>query len=287
MTGPDQLHLAYVHSPMRYAWDLQHQYLAESGMTRGVRGAAARVLLHHMRMWDSRTGHGVDAFAANSHFIARRIRKIYGREAQVIHPPVRVPATPFRGARGDYFLTASRLVQYKNVRAVVEAFRGLPEQRLVVAGTGPDLGRLRQAAPANVEFRGFVPDAELGGLMEGARAFVYAAEEDFGIVVAEAQGHGTPVIALGRGGARETVVTEGVHPTGLFFQRPEPGVIADAVRAFLARETGFRAADCHANARRFAGERFDAAFGAFVRTHWARHCDRLSAGLPAALSAAA
>ncbi len=287
LTGPDQLHLAYVHSPMRYAWDLQHRYLAESGLTRGVRGALARTLLHRMRMWDSRTAHGVDAYAANSHFIARRIRKAYGREAEVIPPPVSIPSFASSAAKGGYFLTVSRMVQYKNVRALVEAFAAMPDQRLVVAGSGPELPRLHRTAGPNVEFRGFVPEAELGALMRGADAFVYAAEEDFGIVLAEAQAHGAPVIALGRGGAREIVATDGPRPTGLFFDDPEPSAIAAAVRAFLARREPFRPADCHANALRFSEARFDAAFRSFVGTHWARHCERLRAGLPAPLAAAA
>lgn len=287
LTGPDQLHLAYVHSPMRYAWDLQHRYLDESGLAKGVKSALARVLLHRMRLWDCRTAHGVDAYAANSHFIARRVRKAYGREAEVIHPPVAMPASLPQMARGGYFLTASRLVPYKNVRAVVEAFAALPDQRLVVVGSGPELPRLRRLAGPNVEFRGFVPDAELAELTAGACAFVYAAEEDFGIVLVEAQACGTPVIALGRGGAREIVVADGPARTGLFFDAPEPADIVQAIRGFLLRPGAFRADDCHANALRFGEARFDQAFRSFVSTHWARHRERLRAGMPFPLAAAA
>jgi glycosyltransferase involved in cell wall biosynthesis len=215
LTGPDQLHIAYVHSPMRYAWDLQHQYLRESKLERGVKSWIARLLLHHMRLWDVRSAHGVDAYIANSHFVARRIAKLYGREADIVHPPVTVPATfvpvPKRGA----FLTASRLVPYKNVRAIVEAFRDLPDLKLIVAGDGPERARLEQIATPNVTFAGFIPDAELKQLMAEAQAFVFAAEEDFGIVPVEAQACGTPVLALGRGGSRETIVTAGPRPTGM------------------------------------------------------------------------
>ena len=287
LTGPDQLHLAYVHSPMRYAWDLQYRYLAESGLTRGVKGALARVLLHRMRLWDTRTAHGVDAYAANSQFIARRVAKAYGRKAEVIYPPVQVPASLAATAKGGYFLTASRLVPYKNVRAVVEAFGLLPEQRLIVVGSGPDLPRLQRIAAGNVEFRGFVPDADLTALMAGASAFVYAAEEDFGIVLVEAQGQGTPVIALGRGGARESVAAGGPHPTGLFFDAPEPADIAAAVRSFLSRPVPLRAADCHANASRFSEDQFEETFRAFIGHHWAQHCERLQRGTQAVLRAAA
>ena len=153
ITGPNQLHLAYVHSPMRYAWDLQHQYLAETHLTRGVKSILARLLLHRMRVWDSRTAHGVDAYMVNSHFVARRVRKTYGRAARVIYPPVRVPASepPLQGGKG-FFLVASRLVPYKNVRAIVEAFQELPQQHLVVVGSGPELERLKSIAGSNVSF---------------------------------------------------------------------------------------------------------------------------------------
>ena len=287
LTGPDQLHISYVHSPMRYAWDLQHRYLAESGLTRGFRSILARTLLHGMRMWDSRTAHGVDAYIANSHFIARRIRKIYGRESEVIHPPVSAPASVPSGPRGKYFLTAARLVPYKNVRSLVEAFAQLPEQRLIVVGAGPELPRIQAVAGPNIEFRGFVQDGELQALMAGAAAFVFAAEEDFGIAMVEAQGQGTPLIALGRGGAREILVTDGPSPTGMFFDHPEPAKIAAAVTAFLARPVAFRPEDCHANALRFGEQQFDIAFRSFVSIQWARHRERLRAGTPLPLAAVA
>lgn len=275
LTGPDQLHLSYVHSPMRYAWDLQHLYLAESGLKSGVKSALARAILHWMRLWDTRTAHGVDAYAVNSQFIGRRIGKTYGRTSQVVYPPVDVPAACPAVEKGGYFLTASRLVSYKNTHQVVQAFASLPSERLVVAGKGPELDRLRSIAGPNVEFRGFVPDEELASLMSGASAFIYGAEEDFGIVMVEAQARGTPVIALGRGGAREIVRVGVPSPTGLFFERPEPELIAAAVREFLAAPERFKAEACHANATRFATHRFEQDFGRFVRTHWSRHRDQL------------
>ncbi len=280
LTGPDQLHLSYVHSPMRYAWDLQHQYLAETRLTRGVRGVLARVLLHRMRIWDTRTSHGVDAYMVNSHFIGRRVRKIYGRSSTVIYPPVDAHASlrPLAHDREKFFLTAGRLVPYKNVRAIVEAFRLLPEQRLMVAGTGPELARLRENAPANVTFAGFMADADLRTAMRNARAFIFAAEEDFGITPLEAQSEGTPVIALGRGGVRETIVTEGASPTGLFFDRPAPQDIADAVTSFLDHPERFSREACLKNAQRFAEARFEAEFSLFVADQIAGFETRRSEG---------
>ena len=286
LTGPDQLHISYVHSPMRYAWDLQHQYLRDANMHRGLKGALARMMLHRMRLWDTRTASGVDAYLANSNFVARRIRKVYGREATVIYPPVEVADTlppPVSKAEGDeagFYLAASRLVPYKNVLAIVQAFKLMPEKRLVVAGTGPEMARLKTVGAPNVEFVGFVSDARLRELMRGAEAFVFAAEEDFGIVPVEVQGEGTPVIALGRGGSRETVVTDGPAPTGMFFDRPEAAAIAAAVEAFSHRRDSFTRAACHANALRFRTERFERDFTNFVTLRFAAFQAEVRAGSP-------
>ena len=269
LTGPDQVHIAYVHSPMRYAWDLQHQYLREGNLSRGLKGAAARFFLHHMRTWDTRTSHGVSAYAVNSSFIARRVKKAYGREAEVIHPPVAVPETLTQRPRGTEFLAASRLVPYKNLRAVVEAFALLPHERLVVAGTGPEEARLRALAGPNVRFAGFVPDDELRRLMGTCRAFLFAAEEDFGIIPVEAMGEGAPVIALGRGGVRETIVTEGPGRTGVFFDEPSAASIAAAVRAFITSGELFHPGAAHSQALRFATPIFERDFKNFVEREMA------------------
>ena len=146
LTGPDQFHVSYVHSPMRYAWDLQHQYLRETGLDRGLRGLAARWMLHKMRLWDCRTANGVDLYLANSAYIARRIKKVYGRESTVVYPPVDADFFQPCEAKEDFYLTASRLVPYKKVDAVVAAFGLMPDRRLVVIGDGPERRRIRRAA---------------------------------------------------------------------------------------------------------------------------------------------
>ncbi len=269
LTGPDQLHVSYVHSPMRYAWDLQHQYLHESQLERGLKSGLARLLLHKMRIWDVRTASGVDHYIANSAFVARRMRKLYGRRAEVIYPPVRVPEQPSRLPKGNFFLTASRLVPYKNVRVLVEAFAQLPGQKLVVAGHGPDYKRLRALAGPNVEVLGFVDDEALRRLMATARAFLFAAEEDFGIAPVEAQAMGTPVVALGRGGALETVISEGENATGLLFAEPEPAQVAAAVERFIAEEGRFSPEACRRNAARFSEQRFEREFRDRVNSAYA------------------
>ncbi|TWF58262.1 glycosyltransferase [Neorhizobium alkalisoli] len=253
LTGPNQIHIAYVHSPMRYAWDLQHTYLAETGNTRGVKSMLMRYILHKMRLWDTRTANGPDVIVANSHFISRRIRKVYGRAAKVIYPPVQLSTRDIKPANRSHFLAASRLVPYKNIEAIVRAFEKLPDQKLIVAGHGPQAAHLKSIAGPNVTFAGFVKDDELRSLMASARAFVFAAEEDFGIVPVEAQSEGTPVLALRKGGSLETVIEK---KTGLFFDAPEPDRIAATVRAFIETETEFSAETCRTHASRFAPERF-------------------------------
>ena len=266
ITGPDQLHVSYVHSPMRYAWDLQHQYLEEAGLKSGLKSGLVRLILHSMRLWDVRTAHGVDHYIVNSHFVARRVLKLYGRRSEVIYPPVRVPAAAPTTAKEAFFLTASRLVPYKNVRPIIEAFARMPEHRLIVVGDGPDYAKLRALAGPNVTLLGFVDDATLQDLMTRSRALVFAAEEDFGIIPVEAQAFGTPVIALGRGGARETVITEGPGRTGTFFDEPTPDAIVSAVREFAESPGDISALACHANASRFTAERFRRDFSMSVNT---------------------
>jgi glycosyltransferase involved in cell wall biosynthesis len=256
LTGPDQLHVAYVHSPMRYAWDLQHVYLKESGYDVGLKSLIARVILHRMRMWDVRTAHGPDAIFTNSQFVARRIKKIYGRDSRVIYPPVTLSSSDAIRPAGEHFLAASRLVPYKRIEPIVRAFNTMPDLKLVVAGDGPEADRLKKLAGPNVSFAGFVPDDRLRELMATARAFVFAAEEDFGIILVEAQSEGAPVLALGRGGARESIAGNGPHATGMFFEAAQPHSIAECVRSFIANENAVSRQDCRQRAAFFSAERF-------------------------------
>ncbi len=220
LVGPDQLHVSYVHSPMRYAWDLQHHYLTEMNL-KGVRGLIVRLGLHYLRLWDARSSAGVDAFVTNSHFVARRLAKAYRRDATVIYPPVDVECFGCGldgGQREPFFVTVSRLVPYKRVDLIVEAFSRRPDLRLVVIGDGPEFGRIKAAAGPNVALLGYQPDAVITDHLQRAAAFVYAAEEDFGIAPIEAQACGTPVIAYAKGGVRETVRgLDSPRPTGVFY----------------------------------------------------------------------
>jgi len=273
LTGPDQLHVSYVHSPIRYAWDLQHQYLRESGLDKGLKGWAAKWLLHKIRLWDARTANGVDQFVANSGFIARRIWKTYRREAEVVYPPVDVETFTFREDKDDFYLTASRLVPYKRVSLIVEAFTQMSDKRLKVVGDGPEREKIERIASghSNIELLGYQSAAALVDLMGRARAFVFAAEEDFGIAPVEAQACGTPVIAFGCGGVLESVRDLSVpEPTGVFFGEQSVAAIAQTIECFEHEGSAIRAGDCRRNAERFAPERFRKALGGVIGREWER-----------------
>lgn len=270
LTGPDQLHLCMCYSPMRYAWDLQHQYIRESNLQTGLKGWIAKYLLHRIRIWDYRTVHGVDKFIAISKFIGRRIRKVYGRDSFVIYPPVDTAAFTMVANKDDFYLTASRMVPYKKIDLIVEAFSKMPEKRLVVIGDGPDFKKIQAKAGKNIEFLGYQTFEVLKDHMQRAKAFVFAAEEDFGIAPLEAQACGTPVIAYGKGGALETIIgLGGGDPTGIFFYKQEEAAIIKAVREFEDGLGAISAMNCRKNAERFSIDAFKGNFTEFVESEYA------------------
>jgi glycosyltransferase involved in cell wall biosynthesis len=241
---PGQRHLCYIHTPMRYAWDQRDRYLAEHGV-RGPAAVAARAVLAGLRRFDRRTASGVDRFVANSATVADRVQRWYGRTAEVLPPPVDTTFFTPGGARRDrHFVAASRLVPYKKMATIVEAFAALPDCTLDVLGDGPERARVEAAAAGlpNVRVLGAVPRVTFRAALQEATAFVFAAEEDAGIVPVEALACGTPVVAYGVGGARETVTED----TGVFFGAQTPAAIAAAVREACGRR--FDAARCRARA---------------------------------------
>jgi len=257
ITGPDQLHICYCHSPIRYAWDLQHQYLREAGLDKGPISWLTRWLLHKARMWDLRTANGVDEFIANSHYIARRIWKTYRREATVIYPPVDINSLSVKEDKEDFYLTVSRFVPYKKVNLIVEAFGRMPDKKLVVIGDGAQLKGLKATASTNVSLLGFQSSDVVHDYMRRAQGFVFAAEEDFGICVVEALACGTPVIAFGKGGVLESVHDlSAKEPTGIFFKEQTAEAIINAVHLFEAERSLFDAGTCRRSAERFSRERF-------------------------------
>lgn len=269
LTGPNQLHLCMCYSPIRYAWDLQHQYLKETGLDRGGIAWMAKWLLHKIRIWDVRTANGVDEFMAISHFIARRIWKVYRRESKVIYPPVDVYTFELHEEKEGFYLTASRMVPYKRIDLIVEAFSAMPDKRLVVIGDGPEFAKIKSKAGPNVELLGYQSLEVLRNHMQRARAFVFAAEEDFGIAPLEAQACGTPVVAFGKGGALETIRGLSVErPTGIFFFEQSISAVTSAVIEFENNAAKITPIACRENAERFSSERFKREFMDFVEFRW-------------------
>ncbi len=258
LTGPDQLHVSYIYSPMRYAWDLQHQYLETAGL-KGVRGWLARALLHRMRIWDYVSAARIDHVVASSKYIARRVHKVWRRESELIYPPVDASGFTMSDEKEDFYLTASRFVPYKRIDLIVESFTQMPEKKLVVIGDGPEFKHVQAKAAAfsNIELKGYLPTDELKQYLRRAQAFVFAAEEDFGILPLEAQASGTPVIAFGRGGALETVRgLDQADPTGIFFYEQTVDAICAAVKLFEQEKHRFTRTAFQQQVARFSPESF-------------------------------
>ena len=265
ITSSDQLHICYCHSPIRYAWDLYHQYLREAGLTRGIKGALAKVFLHYLRQWDLSTVNRIDYFIANSQYIARRIDKVYRRSATVIHPPVNTERFTLHEQKEDFYLTASRFVPYKRIDLIVRAFAAMPDKKLVVIGDGPDYNKVKAVAGNNVQLLGFQPFEVLKHHMQRARAFVFAADEDFGMIPVEAQACGTPVIAFRKGGSLETVI-EG--KTGVFFSKQDTQHVIRAVENFERAPDAFTPTTIRAHAENFSIDLFRNHLKDFVESRY-------------------
>ncbi|AEH87416.1 glycosyltransferase [Mesorhizobium opportunistum] len=261
LTRPDQPHLCYVHSPVRYAWDEQFSYLQQGGLGFGPKGLAFRYLLHNLRMWDVRTAHGPDLMLANSTYVRSRIQRIYGRDARVVHPPVAIQELEFVADKDDYYVTAAFHAPYKRTDLIIEAFSKMPSRRLVVVGDDVQSKHLRSIAGPNIVFTGYLPRHDYIDKIARARAMVFAGCEDFGIALAEAQACGTPLIAFGRGGARDIVrpLGDSNHPTGVLFDKQTLGSLSTAIERFEANTTSIAPNACRLNAARFSEERFDLA----------------------------
>lgn len=258
LTTGDQLHICYCHSPMRYAWDLTFDYLHHSKLGRGVFGWMTRYLLHQLRQWDVLSANRVDYFIANSQHTARRIWRCYRREATVIYPPVNVEAFPFSPDKEDFYLTVSRLVSYKQVSLIVKAFNQL-QRPLVIIGTGSEMQQIRQLANSNIQILGWQPDEVVKKYMAKAKAFVYAACEDFGIALVEAQACGTPVIAYGAGGALETVKDVRFCQdtgTGILFPSQTPAALVEAVEKFEVYQDALNPEFMRSHANQFSPQVF-------------------------------
>lgn len=270
ITRPDQLHISYVHTPLRYGWELQHQYLRQSGLNKGLKGLLTRAILHYLRLWDVGSVNRVDCYWANSHHIARRVEKTYRRSADVLYPPVDVGRFKASGQRDDFYLTVSRFVPYKRVDLTVKAFSqlGLP---LVVIGDGDSRAMLQHLAQKsgdnNIQFLGKQPDSVVADYMQRCRGFIFPPEEDFGITPVEAQSAGAPVIAYARGGQSETVIH---GKTGLLFPEQTVESLVESVKRLHSGGDQFDSQVLRAQAERFSTACFQQRFEALVDKAWAQ-----------------
>lgn len=269
---PDQLHISYTYTPMRYAWHFYHQYLHESSLRSGVKGWLVQGILHYLRLWDRAAANRVDRFVAASNWVAQGVWRAYRRPATVIHPPVETHRFSTQEPVGDYFITVSRLVHHKKIDLIVEAFSRLGYPLLVV-GEGQEFQRLSKMAAPNVELLGWRSDDEVADLLGKARAFVQAAEEDFGIALAEALAAGCPVIAYEKGGASEIVIP---GETGLLYGEQSVEGLTNAVEQFMAGDPDFSKSDFSSHVERFNKARFQGEFETLVADTWARFENRES-----------
>ena len=260
-TNPNQIHICYCHTPMRYVWDLSEQYLKQANLNKGLKGWLARKMLAYLRNWDLAASKRVTHFIANSQFVADRIKMAYGRQSTVIYPPVDTLFYKLHKQKENYYITCSRLVSYKKIDLIVKAFTELPNLKLIVIGDGSEMPKLLKMATANISFLGSIPNTQLRSYLQKAKAFVFAAIEDFGITPVEAMSCGTPVIALKKGGAEETVID---HLTGLFFNEQSSEHIREAVMHFESMQFDPRIVSEHA--AQFSKERFRLQFREFVTT---------------------
>jgi glycosyltransferase involved in cell wall biosynthesis len=270
LTRADQLHVSYVYTPVRYAWDLYLDYLTNAGVDRGVRSWVVRLVLHYLRLWDALSSNRVDSYLTLSDYVAGRIRNIYGRPARVIYPPVNVHRYRHERPKEDFFVTVSRFVPYKRVDLIVQAFARM-RRPLIVIGDGPDWVRINQVAGPSVKLLGYQSDEVIADYLERARGFVFAADEDFGIAPVEAQAAGCPVIAYGKGGALETVISwPASGATGVFFNAQTPEALEVAVELFEAHQNELTPEACRRNAERFGQEHFRREFREIVEELWGR-----------------
>lgn len=262
LTKADQLHICYCHSPIRYCWDMYNEYLEESNLDKGFKSWLVRLMLHPIRQFDAIAGNRVDYYISNSDYVGQRIRKTYRRKATTIHPNIDISNFELCNDKKEYYLASSRLVAYKKIDTIIEAFNQMPDKKLVVIGGGPNLEAYRKLAKDNVIVMGYQPFDVLKDKMQHAKAFVFAADEDFGMIPIEAQSCGTPVIAYGHGGSLETV---NGGKTGLFFYEQTPEAIVEAVNRFEAMGSQpFAPADCRQWAEGFSEERFKREIKEFV-----------------------
>ncbi len=288
VTRPDARHICYCHSPMRYIWDRFTEY--HEGIGNPVARTVFAMVAHRLRQWDVSSAARVDRFVVNSTFVGARVRRYYGRSSEVVYPPVSLEAFSPGNEPREHYLFIGQLVRYKRAHLAIEAFRGLGDRKLIVAGDGEERASLEAGAPANVEFAGRVTDEELKRLYRTSRAVIFPGIEDFGIVPVEAMASGTPVIAYDKGGAIDTV-TDGV--TGRFFNETNAASLRRAIIAFERDGLPLNSNEIAERARKFSRQRFREDMSAVIEhemslaPHQRWQHDLMGANAPRTLSPAA
>ncbi len=255
LTHPHQTHICYCHTPMRYAWDLMHEYLQDANLNHGLKGFLTKCILHYLRGWDVLSSSRVDHFIANSCFVKKRIEKFYGKTADVIYPPVDIENYSLHEVKEDYYLTAGRFVPYKKIDLIVEAFSEMPDKKLIVIGDGPEKEKIQKKSKKNIEFLGYQTNEKMNYYLQRAKGFVFSALEDFGILPVEAMATGTAVIAFGKGGAKETILE---NETGLFFEHQTIGSLQKAIQQFEIQSWDPK--KCRNQAEKFSKKNFTQQF---------------------------
>lgn len=266
---PGQIHVSYCHTPMRYIWDMHQQYISDHGLNKRWKRWAAKPLMLYIRNWDFATSSDVDFFIANSQYIQKRIKNNYHRNSTVIYPPVNTDFFVPSNQKESYYVTASRLVPYKRIDLIAQAFSEMPDKKLIIIGNGPKWNEIKSISAPNIEMIKYNTNEVLRYYLQRAKAFVFAAEEDFGITPVEAMACGTPVIAFGKGGVLETVVDK---ISGIFFHQQSIKSIVDAIYRFENLEYIFDPNKIRQQALKFNRQRFHKEMAAFLQKHTGITC---------------
>ena len=262
IASPEQLHIAYIYSPIRYAWDLYYEYNKIGALGSGFKNLFIKIWLHKMRIWDFASAYRPDYLIADSKFIQKRIQKVWRRDSVVVYPPVELNSTVYCDKKEDYYVTLSRLVEYKRIDIIIEAFNQMPKKKLIIIGDGRLKEKLQLQANENIIFTGYLPRIEAMNMVSKAKAFLFMSKEDFGIVSIEAQACGTPVIAYGKGGAKETVFE---NKTGLFVQEQTKESLKEAILKF--ENLRILPKDCKEFAQKFSTLKFEDSMKDFIKKY--------------------
>ena len=262
-TSSNQLHICYIHTPARYVWDLRVQYLKENKLDKGIKNFFVNFLLDNFKRWDLKNSRDVDYYIANSNYVKERVKRIYNRNSIVIYPPVNVTQFILHQKKDQFYLAASRLVAYKKIDIIVDAFKSMPEKKLVVIGDGPEYNKIKKKSTKNISILGYQSMDSLIDYMQKTKAFIFAANEDFGIMPVEAQACGTPVIAYNKGGATETVID---NRTGIFFNQQTSESIVEAINRFELNSKKFNCNIIRKHALQFKNKKFRNDFTKFIES---------------------